>query len=98
MESPTTTTVFSTKRLASRKNISRLNIRDFAGWCFRSFFLKVKFLLLRGEREALLARREFLQQLALWEEDVRIPLPGGNLRMIVTMMMIFDVFSGLLSK
>ena len=94
MESPTTTTVFSTKRLASRKNISSLNIRDFAGWCFRSFFLKVKFLLLRGEREALLARREFLQQLALWEEDVRIPLPGGNLRM----MMIFDVFSGLLSK
>ena len=78
MESPTTTTVFSTKRLASRKNISRLNIRDFAGWWLRSFFLKVKFLLLRGEREALLARREFLQQLALWEEDVRIPLPGGK--------------------
>ena len=45
-------------------------------------FSKVKFLLLclmiRGEREALLARREFLQQLALWEEDVRIPLPGGK--------------------
>ena len=30
----------------------------------------------RGEREALLARREFLQQLSLWEEDVKIPLPG----------------------
>jgi len=29
----------------------------------------------RGEREALLARREFLQQLSLWEEDVKIPLP-----------------------
>ena len=32
----------------------------------------------RGEREALLARREFLQQLSLWEEDIKIPLPGGN--------------------
>jgi len=29
----------------------------------------------RGEREALLARREFLQQLSLWEEDIKIPLP-----------------------
>ena len=32
----------------------------------------------RGEREALLARREFLQQLSLWEEDIKVPLPGGN--------------------
>ena len=32
----------------------------------------------RGEREALLARREFLQQLSLWEEDIKIPLPGEN--------------------
>ena len=32
--------------------------------------------MIRGEREALLARREFLQQLSLWEEDIRIPLPG----------------------
>ena len=35
-------------------------------------------MMIRGEREALLARREFLQQLSLWEEDIKIPLPGQN--------------------
>ena len=61
----------------------------------------------RGEREAVLARREFLQQLSLWEEDIKIPLPGENANDLdndddddadADLDNDFDIFSGLLSK
>ena len=53
------------------------------------FDIIITCMMIRGEREALLARREFLQQLSLWEEDIKIPLPGQNgvilMRMILMM-------------